>query len=228
MSEIGTAFTQGIIAFTATNIDDIVILLLFFSEVDVNFRRQHILVGQYLGFTVLIIASLPGFFGGLVVPREWIGLLGLLPITIGIQQLINREKDTTQVQTVSSDFEHVSPSNPKSSFLFSVLNPQSYKVAAVTVANGGDNISIYIPLFAGINLVSLGVILSVFFLMVGVWCTIAHLLTRQPIIAYVLSRYGKQIVPFVLIALGLFIMYERGTFRESANLIHTLSSRLID
>lgn len=162
MSEIETAFTQGIIAFTATNIDDIIILLMFFSEVDVNFRRQHILFGQYLGFTVLIIASLPGFFGGLVVPREWIGLLGLLPITIGVKQLINRKKDTTQVQAVTSDFE-VAPGNPKSSFLFSVLNPQIYQVAAVTVANGSDNISIYIPLFAGSNLVSLSVILSVFF-----------------------------------------------------------------
>lgn len=48
--------------------------------------------------------------------------------------------------------------------------------------------------------------------MVGVWCAIAYLLTRQSIVAYALSRYGKQIVPFVLIALGLFIMYERGTF----------------
>jgi cadmium resistance protein CadD (predicted permease) len=85
-------------------------------------------------------------------------------------------------------------------------------VAAVTLANGGDNISIYIPLFAGHNLASLGVILCVFFLMVGLWCYIAYLLTRQPNIANVLSRYGKAVVPFVLIGLGLFIMYERGTF----------------
>lgn len=37
-------------------------------------------------------------------------------------------------------------------------------------------------------------------------------LSRQPTIAYILSRYGKATVPFVLIGLGLFIMYERGTF----------------
>jgi cadmium resistance transport/sequestration family protein len=212
LSGLGTAFIAGITAFTATNIDDIIILLLFFSQVDANFRHRHIVTGQYLGFAVLIIASLPGFFGGLVVPHEWIGLLGLLPIAIGVTQLVNREKDTAQVQTVTSDFELSSPSNPIVSFFSSVLNPQTYKVAAVTVANGGDNISIYIPLFAGSNLVSLGVILSVFFLMVGVWCAIASRLTRQPTIAQVLSRYGKAVVPFVLIGLGLFIMYERGTF----------------
>ena len=212
MSEISTALTGALIAFVATNIDDIIILLLFFSQVDGNLRRQHIVVGQYLGFTFLIVASLPGYFGGLIVPREWIGFLGILPIAIGVKQLISREKDTTQVQTVNSDIENASASNSIVSFLSSILNPQTYKVAAVTVANGGDNISIYIPLFAGSKLASLFVTLAVFFFMVGVWCAIAYLLTRQPSIAYVLTRYGKHIVPFVLIGLGLLIMYERGTF----------------
>ncbi|MEH2419747.1 MAG: cadmium resistance transporter [Nostoc sp.] len=212
MSKLGTTFSEGIIAFIATNIDDIIILLIFFSQVDVNFRRRHILLGQYLGFTAIIIASLPGFFGGLVVQREWIGLLGLLPIAIGLQQLIYRKAETTTVQTVSSDFSQSTPTNPVLSFILSVLHPQTYKVAAVTLANGGDNISIYIPLFAGHDLASLEVILSIFFVMVGVWCAIAYFLSRQPTIAYILSRYGKAIVPFVLIGLGLFIMHERGTF----------------
>ncbi|BDI19204.1 quaternary ammonium transporter [Nostoc cf. commune SO-36] len=212
MSKLGTAFSEGIIAFIATNIDDIFILLIFFSQIDVNFRRRHILLGQYLGFAVIIIASLPGFFGGLVVPREWIGLLGLLPIAIGIQQLVSRKEETTTVQTVSSDFGQFTPTNSVLSFILSVLHPQTYKVAAVTIANGGDNIGIYIPLFAGQDLTSLGVILSIFFIMVGVWCAIAYFLSRQPTIADILSRYGQAAVPFVLIGLGLFIMYERGTF----------------
>jgi cadmium resistance transport/sequestration family protein len=211
MSELQTAFTEGIIAFTATNIDDIIILLIFFSQVNVNFRPRHILLGKYLGFAAIVIASLPGFFGGLVVQREWIGLLGLLPIAIGLQQLMYRKEETATVQ-ISSDFRQSTATNPILSFLLSVLHPQTYKVAAVTVANGGDNISIYIPLFAGHNLASLGVILSIFFIMVGVWCAIAYFLSRQPTIAYILNRYGQAIVPFVLIGLGLFIMYERGTF----------------
>ncbi|WP_392535395.1 cadmium resistance transporter [Nostoc sp. C117] len=213
MSKLATALTEGIIAFTATNIDDIIILLIFFSQIDVNFRRRHILLGQYLGFTAIIIASLPGFFGGLVINRQWIGLLGLLPVAIGIQQLIFRKEEATTVQTVSSDFEQSTPTNPVLSFILSILHPQTYKVAAVTIANGGDNISIYIPLFAGHDLSSLGVILGIFFVMVGVWCAIAYLLSRQPTIANILSRYGNAIVPFVLIGLGLFIIYERGTFR---------------
>lgn len=213
MSDIGTAIAEGITAFVATNIDDIIILVLFFAQVDTNFRRRHIVVGQYLGFTLLIFASLPGFLGGLVIPREWIGLLGLLPIALGIRQLLIRQKDDTPpVQTVTHDFESSSPRNPIVSLFFSVISPPTYQVAAVTFANGGDNISIYIPLFGGSSLVRLAVILIVFFVLVGVWCIVAYQLTRQPTIAQILSRYGHRIVPFVLIALGLFIMYERGTF----------------
>lgn len=212
MNHLITTFTEGIIAFAATNIDDLIILLLFFSQVDANFRRRHIFIGQYLGFATIIIASLPGYFSGLVIQREWIGLLGLLPIAIGIKQLLHREPENTEVQTVTTDFKQSSHPNPILSFILSILHPQTYKVAAVTLANGGDNIGIYIPLFAGHDLVNLGVILSVFFFMVGVWCAIAYLLTRQASIANVLSRYGKAVVPFVLIGLGLFIMYERGTF----------------
>lgn len=212
MNDLGTAIAEGITAFIATNIDDIIILLLFFAQVDANFRRRHIVVGQYLGFTLLILASLPGFFGGLVVPREWIGLLGLLPIAIGLKQLLNRQADTEDVQTATSEFASSSTLKSKKSFLSSIFSPQTYKVAAVTVANGGDNISIYIPIFAGSTLNRLGVILGVFFLMVGVWCAVAFSLTRHPAIARVLSRYGHAVVPYVLIALGLFILYERGSF----------------
>ena len=213
MSGVATALTAGLLAFAATNIDDFIILLLFFSQVDTNFRPHHIVFGQYLGFTVIILASLPGFLGRLVVPSEWMGLLGLLPIAIGIKQLLDRQKNPTQVQTVTSDCKSVAYTHPSLSFLFSVLKPQTYQVAVVTVANGGDNISVYLPLFGGSNLVSLGVILAVFFLMVGVWCGLAYLLSRQPTIANVFSRYGKAAVPFVLIGLGLYIMYDRGTFR---------------
>ncbi|MDF5721581.1 MAG: cadmium resistance transporter [Rhizonema sp. PD37] len=219
INELGTAFVTAVTAFAATNIDDTIILLLFFSQVNESFRWWHIVIGQYLGFTAIIIFSLPGFFGGLVIRREWIGLLGLLPIAIGLKQLIHREQETTELQTVANIFQPSSQVHPIKSFLFSVFNPQTYKVAGVTFANGGDNISIYVPLFAGNNFISLGIILSIFFVMVGIWCVIAYLLARQPSISHALSRYGKAAVPFVLIALGLFIMYERGTFGLLLNVL---------
>ncbi|MBE9006491.1 cadmium resistance transporter [Fortiea sp. LEGE XX443] len=212
MSKIITTITEGIFAFTATNIDDIVILMLFFSQVNNQFRRRHIFVGQYLGFVAIIIASLPGFFGSLVIPRAWIGLLGILPIAIGIKQLLHRETENSEIQIVNTSLTVSGNSNPTFNFLLSILSPQTYKVAAVTVANGGDNISIYIPLFASNSFTNLLIIIIVFIIMKGVWYALAYLLARQARIAYILTHYGKNAVPFILIILGLYLMYERGTF----------------
>lgn len=213
MNSFAGAIIAGVTSFVATNIDDIVILTIFFMQVNATFRRRHIVFGQYLGFIALIIASLPGFFGGLIVPKAWIGILGLVPIAIGISQLVNREKEENEVQVVSGEFNSLKANNFMMSALASFLSPQTYKVAAVTFANGGDNIGIYVPLFANSNLSSLLVILSVFFVMIGVWCYIAYLLTRHSTTAHVLTHYGQVIAPFILISIGIYILIESGTYR---------------
>ena len=72
MSGLVTTIPTGATAFCATNLDDILVLLVFFSQVNDSFRCRHIVVGQYLGFTILVLASLPGFFGSLILPKPWI------------------------------------------------------------------------------------------------------------------------------------------------------------
>ncbi len=207
MTWIAAAIIAGVTSFAATNIDDIAILMLFFAQVNVTFRPRHIVLGQYLGFTALIAASLPGFFGGLIVPKAIIGLLGLVPIAIGISHLVNKENDRDEVQAVSGEFSRESDS-PVSK-LANLFNAQTLNVAAVTVANGGDNIGIYLPLFASSDLPSLMVILAVFFVLVGVWSYAAYRLTRRIAIAKILTRYTQAIVPFILIGLGIFILIKR-------------------
>ncbi|MHC5768998.1 MAG: cadmium resistance transporter [Nostoc sp.] len=199
MSELVTEITTGAIAFIATNIDDIVILLLFFSQINAKFRPRHIVSGQFLGFTVLLILSLPGLFGGLVLSKNWIGLLGLLPMSIGISSLVNQEEDSSKEVIAATE-------EAEASTITSFFSPQAYSVAAVTIANGSDNISVYVPLFASCNLESFLVILGLFFLLLGVWCYIAYKLINNRVIADVLTDYVNYLVPFVLIGLGVFIV----------------------
>lgn len=214
MSEFVTAIPTGLAAFTATNLDDIVILLLFFSQVNAVFRRHHIVAGQYLGFGALVVASLPGFFGSLILPRPWIGLLGILPIAIGINRLLNQEADESEGEEDAQ--------RPEKSWFASFLSPQTYSVAAVTFANGGDNIGIYVPLFASSSWESLVAILGVFFSLVGVWCYTAYQLTRMRAIADTLTRYGNQLVPFVLMGLGVLILVDSHTLENRGLLVLTL------
>ena len=200
MNQLVTAIPTGLAAFTATNIDDLVILSLFFSQVNKTFRSRHIYIGQYLGFAVLVLASLTGFFGGLVVPSNWIGLLGLMPIATGLSRLLSKESDSVESETVVT----------QKSAIASFISPQTYSVAAVTIANGSDNIGIYMPLFANSTWESLLIILGIFFSLVGVWCYAAYTLTRLPAINQVITPHSNALVPFVLIALGAYIVWESG------------------
>jgi cadmium resistance transport/sequestration family protein len=214
LTELLKAISTGFTAFTATNLDDVLILLLFFSQVNAVFQKRHIVTGQYLGFAALVAISLPGFLGSMLLPRPWIGMLGMVPIIIGISRLITPDQE--------DDEPDESPSQVHPSWWSSVLSPQSYSVAAVTFANGGDNIGIYVPLFASSNGQSLIVILSVFFALVGVWCYTAYRLVQLPAIAASLTRYGNQLVPFVLIGLGILILIDSHTLENRGLAVLTL------
>ena len=195
----------GVVTFAATNIDDMLVLVIFFSQVNRSFHRRHVIVGQYLGFSILVGVSLLGFLGSLVIPRPWVGLLGFAPIIIGVRKLLNRNEEITPI-----DLDASSPP-PKLPFLNPFLTSQTYQVAAVTTANGGDNIGIYTPLFANSTLVQLGVLLGMFFVLIGLWCFLGYRLAHQPAVAEGVTRYGHILVPFVLIGLGVFILVESGT-----------------
>lgn len=197
----------AITTFIATNLDDLLILIIFFSQANTPKQTQQIIAGQYLGFSLLIAASLPGFLGAAFISKSWIGLLGLLPIIIGLKQFLS-DPNEGEVQ----DFYPSQKSNYLFYFLAKFLHLKIIKVAAVTIANGGDNLGIYLPLFAASDGWKLSVILLVFFSLVGVWCWLAYQLTRQRRVAKLLNRYGHKIAPWVLIAVGIYILVESKSY----------------
>lgn len=212
---ISTLIT-GIAVGFATTFDDNIYLTIFFGKTNRTFRPRHIVIGEYIGFTALIFISLVGFLGGLVISNVWIGLLGFLPVTIGISSLLNRQDD--EIQDVNANFHSYTRPTPKRSLIATLRDPQTYKVSAVTVANGGNNIAIYIPLFASTTLPSLGIILMTLYTMLGVWCFLSYNLTRQPHLALVISRYVRRIFPFILIWLGMSIVIENESYQVLSSL----------
>jgi len=173
-----SSLITGVIAFAATNLDDILFLTIFFSE---SAKKWQVVVGQYSGFTALVLLSLVGFFGGRVLPHEWIRWLGVLPIVLGLKKLF-RDRD----QDRSSGSSTVS-------------------VAAVTFVNGADNIGIYSALFAVSDAARVIVLISVLYVLLAAWCLIAYRVHSQQAIAQTLKKYGHRIVPFILIGLGIYI-----------------------
>lgn len=92
----------------------------------------------------------------------------------------------------------------------------------MTIGNGADNLSVYIPLFAQSHEASIPFLLGLFLLLVGLWCLIAYRLTRLPGVEVVLKRLSFGAFPFLLIGLGLFIVWKTGTI---AGLLRVLMHR---
>ena len=187
----------SILAFASTNIDDLFILMLFFANN--QYKAKSIVLGQYIGFIALIAISFAGSLLGLLVPQSYIGLLGLLPIFFGIRDLLTffrRQHLEIQKSEIASGNSN-----------------RTLTVAAVTFANGGDNIGIYIPLFTTLLIPQKITMVIVFLAMVGIWCLIAQYLISRPITAKKIARYKNTITPIVLILLGIYILYSSGTFK---------------
>jgi cadmium resistance protein CadD (predicted permease) len=189
----------GIAAFAATNIDDIFVLMIFFSSL--TFPVRHIVLGQYIGIGLLISISAIGSLIALVVPTHIIGLMGIIPIAIGVKNLIEiRKKNNSDSRQIAQDIK-------KRSYL-SFLS-----VAAVTFSNGGDNIGVYVPLFSKYNTVSqITTFMTVFLAMTAVWCIAAYYFVNHPLVASRIRHIGSILLPFVLIGLGIYIVIESFLF----------------
>lgn len=191
--------------FAATNVDDLVIVTVLFLTAnsrrgeagiggprrpDANgLRVWHVWVGQYVGIAVLVLASVGVAAGLRLVPDRWIGLLGLVPFGLGLYALVRTIRN-------GDDGRPPAPARGIAS------------VAALTVANGGDNVAVYAPVFRAIGWSGTVVSIVVFAAGVAGLCAVGMwLASRRPIVA-TLERWGNWIVPIVFMAIGVAIFLD--------------------
>jgi cadmium resistance transport/sequestration family protein len=188
MGHLLSTIAAAVGVFAGTDIDDIIVLTVLFlaSRAAGRPTRAHIVGGQYLGIAVLVAVSAIAAVGLLVVPSHWIGLLGLAPIALGIRGLV----------AAATDRDGDAP----------VAATGLLSVAAVTIANGADNLSVYIPLFRTIGLGDSLVAVAVFAVMVAVWLAAGFWLGSHDRVVALVERFGQWLVPVVFVAIGVVIL----------------------
>jgi len=83
-------------------------------------------------------------------------------------------------------------------------------VAAVTIANGGDNIGVYTPLFAAQTPGQMAETIVVFAVLTLSLVLFAWFLVSHPTLGKPMRRYGRIVLPVVLMGLGAWIIYRSG------------------
>lgn len=205
---MGQTIISAIGVYISTSIDYLIVLIILFAQLSQNKQKWHIYAGQYLGTGLLVGVSLVAAYVVNFVPKAWmVGLLGLIPIYLGIRFAIVGEGEEEEEEETIERLEQ------------SKANQLFWTVTLLTIASGGDNLSIYIPYFASLDWAQTLVALLVFAIGVIIFCELSRVLSSIPLISETIEKYTRIIVPLVFIPLGLYIMYESGTIETFLNFI---------
>lgn len=205
---MGQTIISAIGVYISTSIDYLIVLIILFAQLSQNKQKWHIYAGQYLGTGLLVGASLVAAYVVNFVPEAWmVGLLGLIPIYLGIRFAIVGEGEEEEEEEIIERLEQ------------SKANQLFWTVTLLTIASGGDNLGIYIPYFASLDWSQTLVVLLVFAIGIIIFCELSRVLSSISLISETIEKYQRIIVPLVFIPLGLYIMYESGTIETFLNFI---------
>lgn len=195
---IQTIVTAAIL-YIATAVDLLVILLIFFAKAKTKKEYRDIYIGQYVGSVTLIVVSLFFAFVLNYVPEKWIlGLLGLIPIYLGIKVAIYDDCEGEK--------------RAKKELNEKGLSKLVGTVAIVTIAScGADNIGLFVPYFVTLSVTNLLITLFVFLIFFLVFT--AQKLANIPGVGEIVEKFSRWIMAVIYIALGLFIIIENDTIQ---------------
>ncbi|HGO7573819.1 TPA: CadD family cadmium resistance transporter [Neisseria meningitidis] len=189
----------SIILYSGTAVDLLIILMLFFAKRKSRKDIINIYLGQFLGSVSLILLSLLFAFVLDYIPsKEILGLLGLIPIFLGIKVLLLGDSDGEAIVK-----EGLRKDNKNLIFL----------VAMITFAScGADNIGVFVPYFTTLNLANLIVALLTFLVMIYLLVFSAQKLAQVPSVGETLEKYSRWFVAVVYLGLGVYILIENNSF----------------
>ncbi|MFT9039835.1 cadmium resistance transporter [Schleiferilactobacillus harbinensis] len=193
----------GVTAYISTSLDYLLILMVVFGRTPKQ-QRGLVYIGDIIGTSVLVAVSIILAYALGFVPQPWLlGLLGLIPIYMGVHLLFG-EEDDADAKVNNTMAKHMN-----------VI----WKVALITIATcGADNIGIYVPLLTQLEHSAVPLLLITFFVMLTLFCTASLLLSRIPQVAHLLDKYGRYITAAVYCLIGFGVLWEGGTVQHLLHL----------
>lgn len=193
--EILSAVSLGLIAYISTNVDNLVLLMTF--RADSSFGNQQLLLGYFSGTIALLILMIAFSITRSLIPSQSLDLLGLAPLAMGFKKLFDLflKKDRTANKPRPAS---------KGGWQFLTLT-------TVLIANSGDTITVFAPLLMESKIPVMIILCLTFLLMAIAWYLAGSRMLKHPGTADFLQRYGHYIVPFAMMAIGLYILNNTST-----------------
>ncbi|KAG6617289.1 cadmium resistance protein CadD [Phytophthora cinnamomi] len=287
---------SAVVMFATTNIDDALVLVVCFAnaaEGKDGLQSRHVWIGQFLGFSIIMALALIGTFVGSFLPPHYSGLLGFVPLLMGLWRMkawckkengstegrehalpgsrrsstasiVQEERTSGQAlakdkpaesdepssgyqlhgvtpkareSSVSSDLEVEQPTCSQTNVNLdaapsgniedfeegrsrskmeksihtawwpSIFSVHSLKLVAMTLANGGDNVAVYIPGLVTYNAGEILLTVAIFYVLLALWLYAAVTFVSFRFVAEFIEKYGDYIIPVALVLLGIYILW---------------------
>jgi cadmium resistance protein CadD (predicted permease) len=176
-------------AFIATNLDNLVLLVGLLGRY--SDRRSEVMFAYISG--ALIIGALSFYVGKLAgnFPVNYVGLLGIFPVLIGLFELTRLFRNKGVVRD---------PTAPG-------LGSTAVAATLVTqLANSADTIVTFSVLFSDSNDLADDLVILSFAVMAVLFALIARMALRHAWLSRPVQLYGHYITPLILITVGLYVL----------------------
>lgn len=196
------AIMTAIVTYLATSFDEIPVLFLMYSKAKKKREGKYITLGYFAGTFLLVGIGMLGAYGLLRIPMHWlVGLIGLIPLILGIKTLIKVEEEE-QVDSIASRFRF-----------------PGIQMLMITFAFGVDDLGVYLPLFTTFRIRDMISTLFVFAVGTGILCIISYRLLRVDRLAAFVEKKERYVVGIIFVLIGIYVLLECGTLAHLMGLL---------
>jgi cadmium resistance protein CadD (predicted permease) len=196
LATIFTIATLALTSFLATNLDNL--LLLVFLLGSSAQRRAAVLLGYLSSVIVVVFLAAAGVALGLLIEPAFIGYLGIAPMAMGFYLLYQRRE--------------VSPPDERSTWTGLASEGRLWLASAILMtSNSGDSLALVLPLLAESERGALLLIIGVYLFSSLLWCALALSIAARPGLAQRIQERGVCLVPWMMIAVGIYVLMDTGT-----------------
>lgn len=179
--------------FAATSLDNLGLVAVLAA--DGNLRFRDILAG-YVAAALLVVAA--AYWAAEAIeglPGHYLGLIGLVPIAVGVLRLYRLRRPLTRAETPFSDRVARGP----------------ISIALMMLAQSGDSLAAFTAVFTDTAERLEPAILITVSACVVAWCLAGRWLVTQSAIAGWIERRAAHAIPVLLIVVGLYVLLDTNT-----------------
>lgn len=191
MTEIWMLVAVSVIAFASTNLDNLLMLVALLAVS--SSRPLPILAGYLMASLIVVGAALLVAQVGDLIHARYVGLLGLIPIALGLHGLLGLVRRSSETATPSRTSAGV------------------WRTAAMVLPMSSDSFAVYVPLLADTNPVHDAVAAGTILISAMVSAGTAGMLVARPGLGARIGWLGERLVPWLMIGVGVYVLADTPT-----------------